>query len=182
MTINAFPIETAQSTELSGVEAVEALESVPKSAYCDYSTNPVLLMTTTPTVLDAWTEESTPVGITESNGEFTAAFDGVYNIFLERIYQNNDNNPVDQVTVEITVEADTGGGWVTIFNRVAPISSATAGDEPAILAFGTPANREVTAGTKFRILVNAQDGGVNPQATYFVRAKVVANLIHKLPA
>ena len=156
---------------------------IPVTAYCDYSTAPNLLLTTTPTILTGWAEETSPVGISEALGEITIASEGIYNVIIERSYLNTDNNPSDLVTVTIAVESDDqqGGGWVTIFSREVPIPSATGNDEPATLAFTTPANRPITAGTKFRVMVSAQDDGANPQETYLSRSKIVANLIHPLP-
>lgn len=166
----------ADQIELAG-------EDIPMTAYCDFDYSPVggLLLTTTPVVITEWTELVPPIGISQATGNITVDFDGVYNISLERIYKNDDQNPLDIVTVSIAIEADTGSGFEPFFSRTAPISAATSNNEPAILSFTTPANRSVTAGTMFRILVSGQDGGGNPQECYLARAKVTANLIHNLP-
>lgn len=152
-----------------------------ESAYCDYSLAPNLTLTATPQLLTGWFAEIAPNGISESLGVFTIASDGIYNVTLERIYENDDNNPADQVFVTIQVFANDGTGAALIFDRTAPIPSATAGDEPAILSFTTPANRPITAGTTFEIYVSAVDGAASPEDTRLINAKVVANLIHVLP-
>lgn len=171
---------TKNNLDVATVDMVP--ENIP-SAYCDYSVAPNLTLTTAEQLLTGWTAETVAVGISELNGIITADVDGVYNITLERIYENDDNNPALKVNVSIVVYADDqqGGGPIIAFQRTAPISSATAGDEPAILAFSTPANRPVTAGTEFSVYVSAEDNGANPQDTRLIRAKVVANLIHNLP-
>lgn len=156
---------------------------LPPEAWSDHSTNPNLVLTNTPQLVTGWVEELTPVGITESGGTFTANVRGIYNIMLERIYMNADTNPALLVNLTIRVDADDqqGGGFLPIFERTAPIMSATANNEPAVLSFMTPSNREILAGTQFRVYVSAEDGGGNPQEATLVRAKIVTNLIHTLP-
>lgn len=159
------------------------IDELPPTGYCDFSVNPTLTLTTTPTVVTGWVEnEVAPaVGISESGGEFTVTTDGIWRSSLERVYENGDNNPALLVTVTIAIEEDTGGGYVELWTRTAPLMSATANDEPAILSFTTPSNRVVLAGTKLRILVSGQDGGGNPADARFIRAKFVANIMSKTP-
>ena len=174
---------TTRPTHLGAdLVTVNDLEIAP-IAYCDYTNQPNLTLTTTEQLVTGWTEEVASVGISESNGVFTALLDGVYNVTLERIYENDDSNPSLVVNVTIRVYADDqqGGGPIIVFDRTAPLSSATAGDEPAILGFTTPANRPIIAGTEFTVYVSGEDNGGNPTDTRLIRAKVVANLIHKLP-
>lgn len=159
------------------------IDELPPTGYCDFSVNPTLTLTTTPTVVTGWVEnEVAPaVGISESGGEFTVTTDGIWRSSLERVYENGDNNPALLVTVTIAIEEDTGGGYVELWTRTAPLMSATANDEPAILSFTTPSNRVVLAGTKLRILVSGQDGGGNPADARFLSAKFVANIMSKTP-
>lgn len=181
-TVLATKLKITQNSSIQS-EINELQNATPVPSGCDFKVVPNLLLTTTPTVLTGWTSDD-PLynqGVSESGGEFTVVNAAVYKVDLERVYQNNDNNPALLVNVTITVEAKPdGGSYAPIFSRTAPISSATANDEPAILSFTTPTNLPITANSKFRILVSAEDGGGNPQECYFVRAKVVANAVRNL--
>ena len=150
-----------------------------KEGYFDYSSIVGLQLTTTPTVLTGWGTGLTPVGVIESGGEFTVTQGGLWKIDIERIYRNEDSNPALLVNVRIIIEADDqqGGGYVEIVNRVSPISSATANDEPAILTFTSPAILPVIAGTKFRIKFSGEDNGANPTNTSVLRCDVVGFLL-----
>ena len=168
---------------LAILDALAGAEVETMVAYCDYTDETALTLTNDLQVVTVWSANTIPVGITESNGEFTFEYEGVYSIFLERIYENFDQNPSDQVNVTIEMQTDDqqGSGFVSIFNRTAPISSATSAKEPAILPFGTALIKAATAGTVFRVLVSAEDDGSAPQDTQLIRMKLTANLIHPLP-
>jgi hypothetical protein len=149
------------------------------AGYFDYSATGGLALTTTPTILTGWLANGQVAGITELNGEFTVTTGGRWKVDVERIYQNEDNNPSLIVNVTILVEADDqqGGGFVPVLNRTAPISSATANDEPSILSFTSPAILEVTPGTVFRFKFSGEDDGGNPQDTSLIRCDIVGQLI-----
>lgn len=154
------------------------------TAYCDYSFNPdpYLMLTTTPQVVAPWVANVAPVGISvDGAGVFTLGLDGVYAIDIDRIYINTDNNPSLIVNVTINIEADFGAGFVSIFTRTLPLSSATAGDEPSIMSFTSTAKRELSAGTKMRVSYSAEDNGADPNETFLLSSSVTANLIHNLP-
>ena len=147
--------------------------------YCDYSTTPSLKLTTTPQIVTGWSENITPFGISESNGRFTVNDSGVFKIDLERIYENDDNNPSDKVFITISVYKNSDP--IAIFTRTAPIASATANDEPAIDTFTTPSMQTVNSGDYFEVYVSGEDNGLDPQDTELIRMKIVANKVHNLP-
>lgn len=147
---------------------------------CDYGITAPILLTFTPQLITGLVPGVTPVGISESAGRITVSEGGKFEVLLERIYENKDNNPADKVFVYIVINKNSDP--TPVFERTAPISSATANDEPAILPFTTPALVDITAGDYFEISVAAIDGGATPQDTSLIRLNIVVNKINNLPA
>lgn len=172
---NGGNVAASVNALIDEVNALSALSFSP--AYCDYTTAPNITLTTTPQIVTGWVGDLPPVNITESAGRITVNADGIYNITLERIYENDDNNPTLQVFVDIEVRKN----GVAIFTREAPIPSATANDEPAIMTFTTPSLRMVSASDYFEVFVWGSDNGANPQDTRLIRMKITADKVHNLP-
>lgn len=163
---------------------VDDVTDLQLPAYGDFSADlgETLQLTLAEQLVQGFSTNMPPVDMSVTNGVFQVDKDGMYYIFIERIYVNEDQNPSDQVSVTIRVEADYGSGYVDIFNRTAPISSATSAQEPAVLPFGTAAIRPIPDGATFRIWVSGEDNGASPQECYLARMKVTAYSFTGLPA
>ena len=145
----------------------------PRVSYCEYFTDVVMPITTTPTKVINWGPSVPPVGFSEVDGVFTCHTPGTYTLHLERIYRNTDSNPT--VVVNITLEVVLNG--VVVLQRSSPISSATSPNEPAILSFSTPGILPAKEGDFFYIRVYGEDGGADPNVTTLHLMKFTAHSI-----
>lgn len=113
-----------------------------------------------PAVIDDLSEDIAPVGLSQASGLITFITGGLYDLFIERYYENIDQSPIGTVNITILIEADSGGGFETVYTNTAKIGAATNPSEPAYLSFGTRLLKQIVAGTVYRIKVNAIDGVV----------------------
>lgn len=145
-------------------------------AYCGYTTNPNILLTTTFQKVIGWTELVAPVNTTHSNGTFKSLIDGIFEWHLERIYTNADNSPLMPITLALEVRKN----GISVFNRELIIGAATNPSEPNASAFTSPFIFAISANDTFEFFVKASMGAVNPISTRLVRMQMTANKIHEI--
>ena len=150
-----------------------SVEDVP-IMYFDIASNPSLALTSTPQMVSGWTKIVPAVGADITDGRTTFNESGILQVSLERIYQNDDQDPND--VVEVTIEVRKNG--VTLFTRSSTISSATRADEPAIASFTSNGIRDINSSDYFEVYVSGTDGDVNPASTILKSIRMIGNLIH----
>lgn len=159
-------------------ETSEIIQHIPCIAYGDFVETTNLAITTTPTIVSGFSEEITPIGMSQSGGVFTIDSDvcyGVYEITIERVFENFDTNPTDVVYFTVDVQID----GVSEFTRTLPASTATKANEPSVLPFTTTIIREIAAGGTFSIYVYGNDNGATPSNASLVYMRVSIRKIYK---
>lgn len=153
---------------------IEKIPLVP--AYCSYTNEPNLTLTSTFQKVTGWSELITPVGIVLADGDFTALISGVYQWNLERIYQNFDSNTND--IIKIFIEIRKNGN--VVFSRDIVVNDAKSPQSPTTVPFNSPFIFDVEAGDVFNIYVRATDGVNEPDDTRLIRAQLSANKIYNV--
>jgi len=148
-------------------------ENVPVM-YFDIASNPSLPLTSTPQLISGWTQVIPSVGVSVSDGSITFSESGILQVSLERVYQNNDQNP----TLVVEVDVDVRKNGVSLFSQKNIISTATNINEPAIASFTSVGIREISTDDSFEIYISATDGVTEPQSTLLKSIRMVGNLIH----
>lgn len=157
-------------------KAMTKLGIVTDFSYCSYTSAPNLALTSTYQKLTVFDELIPPVKVSLVNGDFTALAGGVFQWHLERIYQNNDQNPSDP-PVQLFIEVRKNS--LPIFSRQAPMGSANSPSEPSIDTYSSPFIIKVDKGDVFNFWFKAEDGlGSTPQNVSLTRVQLIANKIH----
>ena len=164
------------TTSLQGLVSsaleIDKIVQSPK-AYCSYISNSNMTLTTSFQSIVNWTEISTPLNISESNGVFSPLVEGVYYFTLERIYLNYDQSPTQPITLYIEMRKNSN----IVFERNAIISSATKSTEPATISFSTNAIISANKDDEFEFRFRAMMDGSNPLDT---RLKLIQISAHKI--
>lgn len=144
------------------------------AAYGSWETGDTITLTNAYQLASSFTSMVTAKNITLASGVFTAVVSGVYTWALERIYQNEDTNPVSPISVYVDVRKN----GISYLERSVIIGAATASDEPSIVSFTSPFIIEAEADDYFEFYFKAEEGAISPANTYLTRLQLTADKIH----